>query len=193
VHLPLFVRKTHTSNPSTFCSPLTGPIGWILENNPRFGLHPALRHYIGLRGVPQKIPPVGLLTVALGDDGRLISTFASLGYQGLVVEALGGGHTPSAMVQPLAELSCQMPTILTSRVGNGEVLRNTYGFPGSEIDLISRGLIHAGILDGPKSRILLTLLLVAESSRNIIIDAFTAIGTCNIHESFRFNVGSHHL
>ncbi len=27
VHLPLFVRKTHTTNPATFRSPLTGPIG----------------------------------------------------------------------------------------------------------------------------------------------------------------------
>ncbi|HEX7387157.1 MAG TPA: hypothetical protein VF285_07770 [Castellaniella sp.] len=48
---------------------------------------------------------------------------------------------------------------LASRTGSGETLAQTYGFPGSEIDLQRRGLIRAGWLDGLKAKALLTLLL----------------------------------
>jgi L-asparaginase len=65
VHLPLFVRKTHTSNPATFRSPLTGPIGWIAENQLRIALRPVMRHHIAIQGVPTVVPSVGLVKVTL--------------------------------------------------------------------------------------------------------------------------------
>lgn len=105
VHLPLFVRKTHTSNPATFRSPLTGPIGWVTERRVRIALRPVVRHHIAIGGVPAVVPSVGLLKVTLGDDGRVLAAFGSLGYQGLIVEATGGGHVPRVMVEPLAALS----------------------------------------------------------------------------------------
>src|SRR5262245_6758254 len=129
VHLPLFVRKTHTSNPATFRSPLTGPIGWIAENQLRIALRPVMRHHIAIQGVPTVVPPVGLGKVTLGDDGRVLTALGSLGYEGLIVEATGGGHVPRAMVEPLAALAQQMPVVLASRTGAGEVLHSTYGFP----------------------------------------------------------------
>ena len=62
--------------------------------------------------------------------------------------------------------------------GNGEVLRRTYGgFAGSETELISRGVIFAGALDGPKARVLLTLLLAAGIDRERIAKAFAEIGS----------------
>jgi L-asparaginase len=185
VHLPLFVRKTHTSSPATFRSPLTGPIGWIAENRLRIALRPVMRHHIAISDVPAVVPPVGLVKATLGDDGRVLKALNSLGYQGLIVEATGGGHVPRAMVEPLAALAQQMPIVLASRTGAGEVLHSTYGFPGSETDLLKRGLIHGGILDGPKARLLLTLLLIAGAEREIILEAFTAIGVPGGHPPFR--------
>jgi L-asparaginase len=186
VHLPLFVRKTHTTNPATFRSPLTGPIGWIVENRLRIALRPAVRHHIAVRHVPGRTPPpVALMKVALGDDGRLLSAVDSLGYRGCVIEATGAGHVPRAMVEPLSELAKKMPVVLTSRTGAGELLRNTYGFPGSETDLLHRGLIHGGVLDGLKARLLLTLLLIAEADNQRIIEAFAAIGVPGNGQAFR--------
>src|SRR4029077_16138170 len=58
-----------------------------------------------------------------------------------------------------ALLASQMPIVLASRTHAGEVLWQTYGFRGSESDLLAWGLISAGPLDGFNARILLTLLL----------------------------------
>jgi L-asparaginase len=62
--------------------------------------------------------------------------------------------------------------VLATRTGAGEVLQATYGFPGSERDLISRGLIPAGFLDGSKARVLLSLVLSAQPDLNAVRRAF---------------------
>ena len=185
VHLPLFVRKTHTSSPATFRSPLTGPIGWIAENRLRIALRPVMRHHIAISDVPAVVPPVGLVKATLGDDGRVLKALNSLGYQGLIVEATGGGHVPRAKLETLAPLAQHIPIVFAARTGAVEVLHSTYGFPGSVGDLLKRGLIHGGILDGPKARLLLTLLLIAGAEREIILEAFTAIGVPGSHPPFR--------
>ncbi len=185
IHLPVFVHKTHTSNPATFRSALTGPIGWIVENRVRVALRPAVRHHIAIEGPPEIVPPVALVKVTLGDDGRLLAAIGSLGYKGLIVEATGGGHVPAGMVEQLSSLAATMPVVLASRTGAGEVLRSTYGFPGSETDLLRRGLMHGGVLDGPKARLLLTLLLIAGVGRDRIVEAFSAIGAPGSRPAFR--------
>jgi L-asparaginase len=185
IHLPLFVRKTHTTSPATFRSPQAGPIGWITENHVRIALRPVARHHIALPRAPDSVPPVALVKVALGDDARLLTAIGSLGYQGLIVEATGGGHVPRAFVEPLAALAAKMPVILASRTGAGEVLHSTYGFAGSETDLLKRGLIHGGIIDGTKARLLLTLLLLARAENEVIAEAFAAIGVPGSRPAFR--------
>ena len=65
IHLPLFVRKTHTTSPATFRSPQAGPIGWITENRVRIALRPVVRHHISLPRVSESVPPVALIKVTL--------------------------------------------------------------------------------------------------------------------------------
>jgi len=173
VHAARFVQKTHTASPATFRSRQAGPIGWVAEGEVRIALRPAGRRHVPVpEGAPDR--PVALLTMSLGDDGRLFGGLEALGYCGAVIEALGGGHLPFFAVEAAARLASAMPVVLASRTGAGEVLRRTYGFPGSESDLLARGLIHAGALDGPKARILLALLLRAGARRREIEEAFGA-------------------
>jgi L-asparaginase len=158
IHSARFVRKTNTSSPSTFRSMATGPLGWLAEGKPHVAFRLAgLPHFTQLYGT--EIPAVALMKITLGDDDRLIDKLESYGYAGLVVEALGGGHVPSHMVSALERLAERMPVILASRTGSGSALQETYGFPGSERDLLARRLISAGFLDGLKARVLLSLLL----------------------------------
>ena len=160
IHAARFVSKTNTSSPSAFRSMTTGPLGWIVEGEPRIASRlAALRHLSPL--TDQAMPAVALLKVTLGDDGRLVGFLESAGYAGLVLEGFGGGHVTQKMVGALAQLAEKMPVVLASRTGSGTGLKTTYGFSGSERDLLSRGLISSGFLDGLKSRILLSLLLAS--------------------------------
>lgn len=173
IHAARFVTKTHTQNPATFRSPSTGPIGWTSEGEARVVLRPPGRRTIPM---PQEDSEhaVALLTMAVGEDGRLLPAIKEAGYAGLVIEAFGGGHVPSRIAGQLEELAGEMPVVLASRTGSGEVLRRTYGFPGSEMDLLSKGLIWAGMLDGLKARLLLSLLLRSGANRQEIEDAFNS-------------------
>lgn len=176
IHAARYVRKAHTSSPSTFSSPGLGPLGWVSEGRPVVALRPAARHQIDL--VPgAAVPPVALVRMGLGDDGRILGVLPELGYRGMVIEAFGGGHLPAAALPAVAELASSFPVVLASRTGSGEVLSSTYRFPGSEIELLAMGLIRAGALDGLKSRLLLSLCLAAGQDFDAIGETFAAVGS----------------
>jgi hypothetical protein len=56
------------------------------------------------------------------------------------------------MADVVAKAVEQAPVVLASRAGGGTMLSHTYGFIGSEQDLLARGVIPAGWLDGRKAR-----------------------------------------
>ena len=115
-----------------------------------------------------------LVAAGLGDNGEQVrALLAAGGFDGLVVEATGGGHVSLGMAESLEEAARAMPVILASRIGVGDTLTGTYGFPGSEIDLQRRGLLVSGCLDGRKARVLLTLVLRhCPGGRDAVADAF---------------------
>jgi L-asparaginase len=177
IHAARFVRKTHATSPATFRSWTGGPLGWIAEDRVQVASRPVRPRVSGLPPLTSfGGAPVALVRVSMDDDGRLLGALEGLGYRGLVLEGTGGGHVPRAWAEPLGRLTGSLPVVLASRTGAGEVLRSTYGFVGAEIDLLERGLIPAGSLDGTKARLLLALLLAGGSSRKEIAEAFARLG-----------------
>ncbi|MGV6876497.1 asparaginase [Pseudochelatococcus sp. B33] len=168
IHAARFVQKADTARPDAFRSFTAGALGVVAEGRARL-----LSRVDRLEIVPQGAgeaegegegeasAPVALVAVGFGDDGRMLPGLPGLGYRGVVVEGLGAGHVPEVMAAQLGELARVMPVVLSSRVPAGPVFASTYGFPGSEIDLIGRGLIGGGTLGPRKARLALSLLLGA--------------------------------
>ncbi|MET9376506.1 asparaginase [Streptomyces sp. NPDC002992] len=157
IHAARLVRKTHTTSVTTFASPGAGPLGTVVEGEPRILLRPTTTSAIH----PLRFDPavrVALITLTVGDRGELLEAVDSR-FDGLVVAAFGAGHVPTRLVEPLADLAARIPVVLASRTGAGATLTRTYRGPGSEYDLLHRGLIPAGPLDPAKARLLLHALL----------------------------------
>ena len=188
IHPARRVRKTHATNVATFQSPNGGPLGYVVEGETWFVNRLPDRTPVPV-ATPDPPPRVGLVTLALGDDGLLLDAVAGR-VDGLVVAALGAGHAPDWLVDRLAGLAGRIPVVLGSRTGAGPVLAATYEFAGSERDLRQRGLIGAGLLDPPKARILLWALLAAGADRATIVDAFAVAGGYASADRWPYPAGS---
>ena len=160
VHAARYVRKTNTTRLGTFVSEPAGPLGWVHEGEFHLGASV---------GDPPKLTPspgatqpvVPVYTTVLGDDDTALRALADLPLDGLVVEGLGGGHIRPGLAPLVGELASRIPVVIASRTGSGQILRNTYGTVGGDIDLAQRGLLSAGYLDGLKARILLSLVVMS--------------------------------
>jgi L-asparaginase len=170
IHAGPLVRKTHSFRPHAFTSLPFGPIGYIAEDRVRFALAPADR--------PPELtygggaPVVPMIEAGPGLEPQTVAALSTGAIDGLVASLPGAGHASAAAVPALAALAERVPVVFASRTGAGETLRQSYGYPGGEIDLIRRGLIPAGSLDARKARIALQLLISGKASRSAICAFF---------------------
>lgn len=174
IHAAGRVRKTHSTSVATFVSPNGGPLGYVIESAARIVNRPTSRFAIA-RPADAHTARVSLISATLGEDPALLELAVSH-LDGLVVAGFGVGHVPDTWVPALTKTAENIPVVLASRTGAGSVFTSTYGFPGSERDLIGRGLIPAGLLDPYKARLLLHQCLAAGADRHQIAAAFTAAG-----------------
>ncbi|MGP4083688.1 asparaginase [Streptomyces sp. KR55] len=171
IHAAGQVRKMHTTSVAAFASPGTGPIGQVVEGAPR--IRSQAKRYQAVPFPHRGYPRVEVVTATLGSDGVVLDALQDK-VEGFVIAAFGVGHVPASWCDRLEALAATMPVVLASRIGTGPVLASTYAFPGSESDLLARGLIGAGALDSFKARLLLSAHLAAGSSRTEIEAAFAA-------------------
>jgi L-asparaginase len=179
VHAARCVRKTHSTSLAAFTSANTGPIGHVSEGHVRIWHRPPpLTLPAAIRATAMQdveAPRVAVVPMTLGQDDAMLRAIEPL-VDGVVVAAFGVGHVPARVVEALTDLAARIPVVLATRTGAGPVAAHTYAFPGSESDLLSRGLIRAGYLDPYKARILLHVLLAGRVDPAQLRAVFADVG-----------------
>lgn len=154
--------KRHSSLRHAFAAG-SGPIGTIDKGIVRIVRRPAT--FTRFRE-PKLAAPVDLITSTLGGDDRLLKLSADNGARGIVLAATGRGNATPNIVELVAQLTAnRIPVLITSRSPEGRV-EPIYG-QGGGADLEKAGAIFAGDLNGPKARILLSLILGQSTVGNI--------------------------
>ena len=178
IHAAIDVAKASPHRIDAFHSMVAGPVGVLVEDRVRLIGTPNRDHKRAFDAVTGHRKPaawsdgtldepdaVALLTLGLGESGGLLAGLADdpahLGYAGVVLGGMGGGHSPAWVVEDIERLAKRMPVLMAARIQSGYLLKSTYERLGYEIDLAQRGVISAGRLSPLKARLLLTLLLRA--------------------------------
>jgi L-asparaginase len=157
IHPACHVRKIDSQALQAFATPVFGPAGMLVENTVRYLQQPAQRTILPLP--QQTTQKIALLEASLSADSLLLENILRLGYDGLVIAGFGAGHVPGSWADEIETIAGKIPVIIATRTGSGSTAQSTYGFIGSEMDLIRKGALMAGFLCPRKVRILLWLLV----------------------------------
>lgn len=150
------VVKTHTEEAGTFRSPNWGPLG-IVDGGQVLFYRESRRRAPLLPARPAE--PVDLVKIVAGMDARLLDASRETGALGVVLEALGRGNVPPAVVPGIARwIAAGRPVVVTSRSLRGRVL-DSYAYPGGGHELRELGALFADHLTGQQARIELMLAL----------------------------------
>lgn len=168
LHAAMAVRKSDSTGPAAFSSPVAGPFGRVIEG--RLWLHsrPLPAPTILAETLAHRVE---IVTAVLGDDGRLLADAANAS-DGLVLVALGAGHLSAAMLRRLEHI--QIPVLVTTRPERSSMLFDTYGFRGAESDLRRSGAVCVPFLSAPAARITLLCCLGAGMGHDEIGAALAA-------------------
>lgn len=163
IHSATYVTKTHTTNLATFKTPTFGPLGLISKNQVIY-FQSLLRaeHYT----VKRLDKRVALVKAYAGMDKDILEIVCHHDYAGVVIEGLGAGNLPPAVVPTLEETLKKMPVVMVSRAFNG-VTEDVYDYYGGGKQLKQMGVIYTLGLSGIKARIKLMVLLNCEEKVNV--------------------------
>jgi L-asparaginase len=150
------VVKTHTEAAGTFRSPNWGPLG-ITDTGRALFYRESRRRPALAPEAP--VVPVDLIKIVAGADARLLEASLASGAHGIVLEAMGRGNVPPAVVPGVRRwVDAGKPVVVASRSQRGRVL-DTYAYEGGGHQLREMGAIFADHLSGQQARMELMLAL----------------------------------
>jgi L-asparaginase len=161
--------KIYAEAPHTFGSRDFGPLGMIDKDRVIVVRRPTTREHIPTDRLEER---VDIVVAAAGVDGRFVECALDRGARGLVVQGLGRGNLPPAML-PAIERATKggIPVVITSRCPRGRVL-DTYAYEGAGKQLTELGAILGGLLPSHKARLKLMVMLGAGHSVERIRSSF---------------------
>ncbi|CAF25697.1 asparaginase [Bartonella quintana] len=164
IHSPYWVQKSHTVKIETFQSGLTGILGTILEG--KLVYFNDRNFFPTTFDLPQNDDhQVALLYSSLSSGTQLMKFCLESGhYAGLVIAGFGSGHCSFEEADIVRQYAQKMPIIIASRTCTGSTTRTTYGYKGSEVDMIASGALMSGYLSAVKARLLLWAFLAQKLS-----------------------------
>ncbi|MDQ0232935.1 asparaginase [Metabacillus malikii] len=170
IHTAKNVTKTHTSNVATFQSPQYGPIGIVNKDGALFHHKPLTGRSLSVNNLDKNVL---LLKAFAGMDDSLLKAVSEVKLDGLVIEALGQGNLPPALLPELTSLLKRgIPIVLVSRCFNG-VVQDTYSYEGGGRHLKELGVIFSNGINGQKARLKLMIALENTSSHIELESIFT--------------------
>lgn len=170
VHSAINITKTSTNSVNTFQSPQYGPIGLITAKRVYFQHSLVRRQYVPIDDVEKRVV---LLKVYAGMDIELFEHVLASSYDGIVLEGLGQGNVPPALVPSIAKLiEKNIPIVLVSRCFNG-IAEGVYGYEGGGKMLEDMGVIFATGINGQKARLKL-LIGLSHTSPQFDVTTFFA-------------------
>jgi len=150
------VVKTHTDEFGTFQSPNWGPLG-IVDRGSVLFYRESRRKAVVEPAAPEV--PVDLVKIVAGADSRFLDASLASGAKGIVLEALGRGNVPPAVVPGVRRWTeSGRPVVVTSRSLRGRVL-DTYSYTGGGHELREMGVIFGDHMTGQQARIELMLMI----------------------------------
>ena len=156
IHAAQYVTKMNTVKTDTFKSPEFGPVGILSNKKVIFYMEGLKKEHIDTDKIENK---VALVKSVAGMDSDVLDFYIEKGYKGIVVEALGCGNVPPAMLDGVKRVIDKgIPLVLTSRCLNGAV-EPVYGYEGGGKQLLDYGAIMGGNQLGHKLRIKLIQVL----------------------------------
>lgn len=163
------VTKTNTLSLDTFKSPEFGPLGIVDNDEVIFYRDIINRQFIDTDCLENK---VALIKSVPGMESDILNFYIDSDYKGIVIESLGRGNLPPAMLPGIKKaINNNIPIVIVSRCPTGRVL-DTYGYEGGGRNLREMGVIFGGNLPGQKARIKLMLILSVTNDFIKISDLF---------------------
>jgi L-asparaginase type II len=156
--------KTNTQSVETFRSPDFGLLGYMEDGGPLFYRVSTRKHTttsgFNITGL-STLPRVDIVMTYPGMDATAIEAFVRNDTEGLVIDSMGNGGYPKAVIPALRSAATRgIPVVISSRTGTGITTAEDPLF------------ISADTLSPQKARILLMLALTKTNDQDRIAEIF---------------------